>query len=310
MITRIFYATDVHGSEVCWMKFVNAGKFYKANVVVLGGDITGKAIIPLIRRGVNYEASFEGRKWVSPAEKVDELEKTIRGKGYYPYRTNADEVEELKSDSKRRDELFLELMTQTLRRWMRIADERLKNTGIKCFICPGNDDMFEIDPIMEESEFVKHAGNKIVAVDDHHEMISLGWTNPTPWNTFKECSEEELCEKIEKLVSQVKDIDNSIFNLHAPPYGSGLDEAPEIDETLKQKSRVLVPVGSTAVRDAIEKYQPLLGLHGHIHEAKAFTKIGRTLCINPGSSYERGILLGVLINVDEKSVKSYLPIVG
>lgn len=292
------------------MKFINAGKFYKANVIILGGDMTGKAIIPLVRREANYEATFEGKSWTSSAEKVDELEKIVRGKGYYPYRTNPNEVEELKSNAKRRDELFLELMTQTIREWMEIADERLRNTGIKCFVCPGNDDMFEIDPIIEESEFVRHAENKVVAIDDYHEMISLGWTNPTPWNTFKECSEEELYEKIEKLTSQVRNMDNSIFNLHAPPYGSGLDQAPEIDETLKSKSRVFAAVGSTAVTDAIQKCQPLLGLHGHIHESRGFTKIGRTLCINPASAYERGVLLGVLINVNEKKVKSYLPVVG
>lgn len=310
MITRIFFATDVHGSEVCWMKFINAGKFYKAGVIILGGDVTGKAVIPLIRRENNFETSFLGKKLVCPVEKIEELEKEILDKGCYPYRTNPDEVEELKSNAGRRDELFLELMTHSIRRWMRIADERLKDTGIKCFVCPGNDDMFEIDPIIEESEFVIHAENKVIAVDDHHEMISVGWTNPTPWNTFKECCEEELYAKIEKLASQVENVDNSIFNLHAPPYGSGLDEAPKIDEKLKQESRLFLSVGSTAVMDVVQKYQPLLGLHGHIHEGRGFTKIGLTLCINPGSSYDRGVLLGVLINVDKKSVKSYFPVIG
>jgi len=309
-MTRIFFATDIHGSEICWMKFVNAGKFYKANAIILGGDMTGKAIVPLVRRGADYEALFEGKEWLSPADKVEQLEKTFRDKGCYPYCTNADEVEELKSNAEKRNELFLELMIRTIRKWTEIADERLKNTGIKCFVCPGNDDMLEIDPIIKESECVIHAENRVVAVDDNHEMISVGWTNPTPWKTFKECCEEELCQKIEKLASQVKDIDNSIFNLHAPPYGSGLDDAPQIDETLKSKPRVLVPVGSTAVMDVIQKYQPLLGLHGHVHESRNFTKIGRTLCINPASDYMRGILLGVLINLDEKSVKSYLPVVG
>jgi len=306
MITRVFYATDVHGSEKCWIKFVNAGKFYKANVIILGGDMTAKRIIPIMQQGSVYEAFFEGKKWSSPADKVDELEMMIRNKGYCTCRTTSDEVEELTHNAKRRDELFLELATDTLRRWMRIADERLKNTSIKCFVCPGNDDVPEIDQVIEESKFVTNAGNKVVMIDDHHEMISLGWCNPTPWNTYKECSEEELYKKIENLVSQLKSLANSIFNLHAPPFGSGLDSAPESDAA----TRNLVPVGSTAVGDAIQKYQPLLGLHGHIHEARGFTKIGCTLCVNPASSYERGILLGVLINLDEKSIKSYIPVVG
>jgi len=288
------------------MKFTNAGQFYKANVVILGGDLTAKRMIPLIQRGSDYEALFEGKKWSSPADKLGEMEKMIRDKGYYTYCTTSDEVEELTSNTKRRDELFLEVATDTLRRWMRIADERLKNSNIKCFVCPGNDDMPEIDAALEEAEFVTNAANKVVMIDDYHEMISLGWCNPTPWNTFKECCEEELNKKIGNLVSQLKSVDNSIFNLHAPPFGAGLDDAPQSDAA----TRNLVPVGSTAVRECIEKYQPLLGLHGHIHEARGFVKIGRTICINPASSYDRGILLGALINLDEKSVKSYLPVVG
>jgi Icc-related predicted phosphoesterase len=310
MHTRIFFATDIHGSERCWRKFINAAEFYKADVLILGGDMTGKAIVPLIQQGSHYEASFLGQKLVYPSDKIMELEEMIANKGYYPYRTTPDEFKELISDEKKRDQLFIKLMTETIRRWMKFADERLKGKNVKCFVCPGNDDMPEINPVVEESKYVTLAEGKVMRVDDYHEMISLGWTNPTPWNTFKECSEEELLKKIEKLISNIEDIDNSIFNLHAPPYGCGLDQAPEIDETLKLKSRVLVPVGSSAVREAIEKYQPLLGLHGHIHEGRGFTKIGKTLCVNPGSSYERGVLLGVLINLENRKIKSYIPTVG
>jgi len=308
--TRIYYATDIHGSDICWKKFINAGKFYQADVIILGGDITGKAIIPIIEKGNCYEASFEGRKWVVPKEKVHELEQIINNKGYYVYHTSMDEVEELNSNAKKRDKLFIELMIRKLRKWIEFADERLKDSDIKCFVCPGNDDMPEIDPIFEESETIIHAGEKVVEVDGYHEMLGLGWVNPSPWKTFKECNEEELRRKIDELVSQVRNIDTCIFNLHAPPYGTGLDSAPQIDKTLKSNPRVLVPVGSQAVLHAIEKYQPLLGLHGHIHEAKAFVKIGHTLCINPGSTYDRGVLLGAIINVDKERVKSYFPVMG
>lgn len=310
MTIRIYYATDLHGSDICWKKFVNAGKFYQADIMILGGDMTGKAIIPIIEKGNCYEASFEGRKWVVSKEKVHELEQIINDKGYYVYHTTMDEVEELNSDAKKRDKLFIELMIRKLRKWIEFADERLKDSDIKCFVCPGNDDIPEIDPIIEESETIIHAGEKVVEVDEYHEMLGLGWVNPSPWKTFKECSEEELCRKIDELVSQVRNIDTCIFNLHAPPYGTGLDSAPQIDKTLKSNPRVLVPVGSQAVLHAIEKYQPLLGLHGHIHEAKAFVKIGRTLCINPGSTYDRGVLLGAIINVDKERVKSYFPVMG
>jgi hypothetical protein len=306
MLTRVYYATDVHGSEKCWKKFINAGKFYKANVIILGGDLTAKRMIPIVKKGSDYEVLFEGKQLSCSADKVHELENLIRDKGYYPFLTTSDEVEELASNTKKRDALFIELEIETLRRWLRFADERLKNTGIKCFVCPGNDDTLEIDKLFDESECVTNAGNKVVMIDEHHEMISLGWTNPTPWNTYRECSEDELRQKIEKLVCHVKNLNSSIFNLHAPPYGVGIDEAPKVDAS----TRIFVPVGSTAIRESIEKYQPLVGLHGHVHESRGFTKIGRTLCVNPGSAYERGILLGVLINIDEKSVKSYISISG
>jgi Icc-related predicted phosphoesterase len=308
--TRLFYATDVHGSEKCWMKFLNAGKFYEANVTVLGGDMTGKAMIPLLPKEGGYEASLSGGTWKQPADKVGELEKMIRNRGYYPYRTTHEEVGELRANPQKMDALFLRLMTEEMGKWMQIADEKLKNSNIKCFVCPGNDDVPEIDGVIEQSKTVVNASNKVVSVDPNHEMISLGWTNPSPWKSFKECSEEELLGKIENLVSQLKDVKSSIFNLHAPPYGTGIDEAPAIDQTLKQESRFSTPVGSTAVFDSIKKYGPLLGLHGHIHEAKGFTKIGRTLCINPGSTYERGTLLGVLVELGNTTVDNYSPVVG
>ncbi|MEM3702920.1 MAG: metallophosphoesterase [Candidatus Bathyarchaeia archaeon] len=310
MVIRIYYATDIHGSDICWKKFINAGNFYRADVLILGGDMTGKAVIPIIEKGAQYEASFEGRKWVVSKDKVHELEQIINNKGYYAYYTTIEGVEELNSDVKKRDEIFIKLMTQKLRKWIEIADERLENTNTKCFVCPGNDDIPEIDSIIEESKNIIHAGEKVVEISECHEMLSLGWVNPSPWKTFKECTEEELCRKIDNLVSHVRNIDTCIFNLHAPPYGTGLDSAPQIDKTLKSNPRLLMPVGSISVLNAIKKYQPLLGLHGHIHEAKAFVKIGRSLCINPGSSYDRGVLLGTIINVDKEKVKSYMPVMG
>jgi len=118
-------------------------------------------------------------------------------------------------------------------------------------------------------------------------IATLYGTSPyiPPSASARECSEEELAKRIEELVSGIENMETAIFNFHAPPYASGLDEAPELSKDLdvKYAGKVLVPVGSTAVKEAIEKYQPLLGLHGHIHESRAVTNIGRTLCVNPGA---------------------------
>jgi uncharacterized protein len=123
------------------------------------------------------------------------------------------------------------------------------------------------------------AEGKILDLDGHYNMLSTGWSNPTPWDTHRECSEEELAAKIEAMASKVSDIDRCVFNLHAPPFGSGLDEAPELDENLRPKyaGRSLIPVGSTAVRDAIMKYQPPLALTGHIHEGRGIKRMKKTL---------------------------------
>jgi len=313
-MTRIFFATDVHGSDKCWIKFLNAGDYYEADVIILGGDMTGKGIVPIVEQpDGTYKATFLDHKEIlNSVPEVEQLEKKIRATGLYPYRINKKEMEEFEANTAKVDELFNTLMFQSVEKWMKIADERLSGKKIKCFVCPGNDDRPEIDRIIQGSQTVTLSGEKIVMVNDHHEMISLGWSNPTPWHTFRECSEEEMTKKIGNLVSKVRDMKNCIFNLHVPPYQSRLDEAPELDETLKPKyaGQSTVPVGSTAVRESIEHNQPLLGLHGHIHEGNGDCKIGRTICLNPGSSYGQGILMGYLINIDDKRVKNYISTSG
>ena len=296
------------------MKFLNASEYYDADVIILGGDMTGKAVIPIVEeRDGTYRATFLDHKEVmTNKDEVDQLKKKIGVAGYYPYLTDYKEIEQLEANPERVDRLFKDLMLQGIERWMNIADDRLRGKRVKCFVCPGNDDQLEIDRIIEKSESVALAAERLVMVNGDHEMISLGWTNPTPWNTFRECSEEEMRKKIEALVANVRNMKTSIFNFHAPPYGSQLDEAPELDENLRPKygGRTTIRVGSTSVRDAIRRFQPLLGLHGHIHESNGDCQIGRTVCINPGSSYGQGTLLGAVVNLDKKGLKNFFTTFG
>ena len=194
---------------------------------------------------------------------------------------------------------------------MKMAAEKLRGTGIRCFVCPGNDDEMEVDEVVRRAELVELGEGRVVEIDGFT-MISTGWSNPTPWNTHREDSEEKLAERIESMASQVAEPSRAIFNLHCPPFKSGLDEVPPIDADLKllHGGRALRPVGSTAVRQAIEKHQPLLSLHGHIHESKGAIKIGKTLSINPGSAYEEGMLMGAIIQpgcVAEKQRRARCP---
>ena len=306
---KIFFATDIHGSDVCWRKFVNAGKFYKVDAIILGGDTTGKEICPIIKYpDGKIVVQFFGRKDVVNNEKELPIhEKRIMDAGLYQYYTTPEEYEALTNDEDKVDEIFSGLMMERWRQWLAVAEKALEGTGIKCLVAPGNDDRFVIDSIIDESEVVERAEGKVIEISGH-EMINCGWTNPTPWKTPRECSEEELLEKIKNMASKVKNMESCIFELHAPPYGTGLDEAPVLDENLVplKGGTERGPTGSTAVLQAIKEYRPLLGLHGHIHESKGAIKVGRTLCLNPGSMYSEGMLQGALVVLDGNKVKSYL----
>jgi len=308
--TRIFFATDLHGSERCFRKFVSAGKFYNANVLIVGGDVTGKMIVPIVNRpDGSFTAELFGVKRLVKQEKdLLALEDDIRNSGFYPYRTDPEEMK-LLADETRIDELFSRVMVETLERWVRLAEKHLRNTGVKCFIMPGNDDRLVVDHVIEESDFVVNPEGKVVCIDEYHDMISTGYANITPFGCPRDIPEGELAKKIEAMASQVRDMRNCIFNFHCPPYDTQLDPAPKLDQNLKPVvsagNVVMCPAGSSSVRSAIQKYQPLLGLHGHIHESRGIFRIGRTICLNPGSEYTEGYLRGAIVNLDRGKVESY-----
>jgi uncharacterized protein len=311
---RIFFATDIHGSEVCWRKFLNAGAFHKADVLVMGGDMTGKAMVPIVARDGGWRLSLQDQEHVlSTEEELKAMEKRILDRGYYPIRLSQDEVAAWEADPALVDVRFKAEMTSNVQRWMALADERLKGTGRRCVVSPANDDIFELDPIIDAAELVDLGEQNTIELDGFT-MVSTGWANTTPWNTYRELPDDQLRTRIDELVANVPDTHRAIFNFHAPPYGSNLDSAPQLnpDMTYVAGGRALVPVGSHAVRDAITEYGPVLSLHGHIHEGRGAVKIGRTLAVNPGSSYEDGVLQAAIVDLDSKKgeVKHYLLING
>jgi Icc-related predicted phosphoesterase len=313
-LTRVFFATDIHGSEICWRKFINAGKFYQADVLILGGDMTGKAIVPIIHQGGNrYKAVLlEQESILQGEDEVQEMVRRIKSRGYYPHLTTPDEIEELRANPERVEQLFVSEVLRTAEQWLAYADEKLNENGIRCYVAPGNDDMFQLDDLIRSSKLVQLVEGCVVELDEHHEMVSSGWSNPTPWHTYREESEEQLRLRYETMLVQVRDMHNSVFNFHAPPFGSTLDDAPELTKDLKPKraGNSVIPVGSRSVRALIEQHQPLLVLCGHIHEAKGTARLRRTLCINPGSMYEQGRLLGAVIDLAPNKVRNYVLTTG
>lgn len=310
---RIFFTTDIHGSETCFMKFLNAAKAYKANVIILGGDITGKMIIPIVPKDESTVVVYGGDMFGTievqvKSTQLDQMRRKITDSGYYPHNVSKEDYEKLRSDRKLLDDLFSELMRLQVRRWNRIAEERLRGSGVTCYISPGNDDRFIIDLELGGASVI-NPEDKVVDVCNY-EMITSGFCTPTPWKTTRECGEEELARKIARMESQVKNMQKCVFNLHCPPADSNLDKAPLLDKDLRPVVKgggiVMTSAGSQAIRESIERNQPLLSLHGHVHEGKGVAKIGRTLCVNPGSEYGEGILRGAVVNLEGQKVKSYM----
>jgi Icc-related predicted phosphoesterase len=310
--TRLFFVTDIHGSDKCFRKFVNAGKFYKAQILILGGDITGKMVIPIVdQTNGTYSCNFLGNNLtLKSKEELDNTVKNIRDAGFYPYFSNLQEVAELSSDKAKVDALFEKLMIESIDQWVKHAHERLSGTDVKCYISPGNDDIFAIDSHLMDTGVVFNPERKIVKINDLHEMITLGYTNHTPWNSPREVDESQLEEMLEQMCLDIHDMKNSIFNVHCPPIQTLIDQAPALDSTLKpivKSGQVqMTAAGSIATRKMIEKYQPLVGIHGHIHEGRGIAKIGRTMCFNPGSEYTEGILRGFLMDLENGKIKSHM----
>ena len=304
---KIFFVTDIHGSNVCYRKFLNALKAYKVDVGILLGDLTGKVLVPLVERaGGGWETTLMGTHTeVNTAAELAELKKTVEMLGYYWVHQTPDEFRTHRDDSGKVDVLFKQLMLARLKEWIALADERLAGTSFKVYMAPGNDDHLEVDQVIEDSAAIVNCNNRNVMVGNH-EMITFSWTNPTPWNTPREKPDEELEPMLEELVAKVQDKKNAIFNFHAPPYGFALDLAPELTKDLIQAADRKIHVGSRAVAKMIEGHQPLLGLHGHIHESRGVQKIRRTTIINPGSEYSEGILKGVVVVLEKDKVKDYV----
>jgi uncharacterized protein len=302
---KVCFAIDIHGSEVCWRKFLNAAAFYKADMVILGGDVTGKVMIPIVAHNGYWQVTVRGETHrIENREALADIETQIRNRGSYPAIVSPDELQHLSEEEDEVDRRFSVEMMHSLDRWLDMADGKLRGGQIGCILNGGNDDIFEIDDMIESSPCVTFAEGKVLDLGGFS-MVSMGWTNPTPWDTFREAPEDELATKIEAVAQHVPDMGRAIFNFHAPPYGTGLDDAPALDETLRpiHGGAVMKAVGSVAVRDSINEHQPLLSVHGHIHESRGIRKMGRTLALNPGSVYGDGVLQGAVIELDPKKAK-------
>jgi Icc-related predicted phosphoesterase len=315
--TRLFFATDVHGSEQCFRKFVNAAQVYEVSALILGGDVTGKVVVPLVANGDGaWHGELHGEPIVARGEEeLAALQKRIRTMGRYDVVLTAEEKRDVDADPGRIDGVFHAAMRESLERWVALAEERLRPTGIPCHMMLGNDDFDDLAQVLRGSDVVTYAEDAVQELPGGFELASIGYSTPTPWNTPREMPEEQLGDRIDALLANVREPERAVFNFHCPPRDTHLDQAPLLDGDLRpvvDASGVRMhSVGSSAVRRAIEDARPLLGLHGHVHESPAGQKLGSAMCINPGSDYGDGILRGAIVDIDrDKGVRRWQIVQG
>jgi len=310
---KLFFATDIHGSDRCFRKFLNAAKFYGARYLVLGGDITGKTLVPIERCSDGYRVNLDGQIHSGLDEQGREaVERQLRDRGQYPFVGSPDELRQL-DDEEARDLLFIQVMKESIRRWVEMAEARLAGSGVRCFVAPGNDDFFEIDEILRGSQVVEYVEGMRVSLEEN-EMVTTGYSNQTPWHTPRELDEDALAARIRSMCDEVVNASSLIMVLHPPPYNTVLDQAPAINEKLRVELEggavQMRSVGSRAVREAIEEMQPLMALHGHVHDSAGEQLLGRTLCLNPGSDYTTGVLRGALITFSGDRILAHQLVTG
>lgn len=301
-VQRWFFATDIHGSDRCFRKFLAAARTYAADVLLLGGDLAGKGIVPIVEDEGGYSVTFQGEHLRASAAEVPAIAQRIRFNGLYPYTCAQSDLERLR-DPGSRAETFAQLIRAQLREWDQLAASRLDH-GVRCIVTPGNDDPWFVDEELDAARRFECPERQVVQIGPV-KLASLGCTNLSPWQTEREYTEPELAGQIEATLSAFDPAEGPlVFNFHCPPRSSRLDCAAEIDPSfrpvIKHGQLQVAPAGSIAVRDAIERYQPVLGFHGHIHEAHGTCRIGRTRCFNPGSEYGSGVLRGVLVDLDAR----------
>jgi len=315
---RCYMCSDLHAANRTYRKLLNAIKMnvYEAQVVLIAGDLTGKAIVPIIKQSNGrYTASFLDQHYLIDTEaELEKLKNSISDIGYYPYVTDQEEVDALRTDTAKMSELFRQKMIERVGEWVAMAEERIGKSGIQFYMMPGNDDDRGVDEMIVRSSYVVNPVGNTIHLNEYHEMISFDYANPTPWHTPREWSEEEYYERVKASASTLKNVQNALFMIHVPPFDTGIDTAPELDKTMRPKVTMgdvlRVPVGSTGVRKAIQELQPLVTVHGHVHEAGGQSKLGRTTCFNAGSEANQGILRGFVFDLGKDKLERAFRVQG
>ena len=218
-----------------WRKFLHAPAVYEARRARDGRRPDREGVIPLVQDGDGVRCELFGQpERAGTPEEIEELEHRIRSNGMYPHLMSADELERVAAlTEEEREAWFAEVMLETFERWMALAEERLAETDVRCFVMPGNDDPPGVDDAIERRDAGRGLRRADRRVRRRYTMISLGYSNITPFDSPRELEEDELYRRVEAMAEQVDDLSHCVFNLHVPPYESQLDTAAELDEELQ-----------------------------------------------------------------------------
>lgn len=302
----IWFFTDIHGSNTCFKKILKqVENKNRPNTIIIGADITGKQIIPLIESDNDtFIIPLSGNEVKKREEERESIKKELGAVGYYPYECTEHEYKQLISSDLKQEEIFEKLAAARLEEWVKMADEKLYGIEhCKIIINAGNDDPFFVDQVLDKSKYLIHAEGKIIDLPGKIKLLSTGYSNGTPWDCPRDISEKELSKKIALMTDSITTAARFIFNFHCPPINTSLDLANNLDEKTLRKTHGRKHVGSSATRTAIEHWQPIASFHGHIHEVHTKEYLGQTLCFNPGTDYTNGKLQGAFVKISDGMIE-------
>lgn len=298
---RLLFVADVHAANGIVRKAVAVANRYEADALLLAGDLCGKTLLPAVKL---WSGGYRlGDDRLESEAVLEGAIERLADRGDYVVRCGESELEELQERPEAVAAAFSQAILARLDEWRKYLKETVDPSRLQVLITPGNDDPVEVD---EKLRSFREDGILSPVEEIHrlgaNELVTLDYTNPTPWSTPREMKEPQLAALIRRRVEGLEDPARAIFNFHCPPLNTRLDLAPELNANFEfvvdPGGQSFVHVGSRAVRDAILEVGPMLGLHGHVHEAAGEERLGRTLCLNPGSEYSAGILRAYLVTSD------------
>ena len=304
---RILFISDIHSSLSIWEKALDYCANHNVELLILSGDHDGKLFIPIVSTSEGCYAKLHEQSYsFNDINEVKQFRYDKSLYGIYSKEMEITEVEKLRNDSAYLENVFHDVILEHMTMLMNLLTSKILPPNLKIIVSLGNDDPYYLDDLINkyQTDQILIGINNCFYIDEYC-VVNFEYTQPTPWETPRELSENIIEKKIDTLL-MLNRSEYYLFNFHCPPYNTLIDCAPKIDKNFKPVIRggelVNSHVGSKAIRRIIEKYQPICSLHGHVHESPGKFNINKTICFNPGSEYERGILRGYIIEIDKHTV--------